>query len=194
MTIPALIGRAIQSATMTREEAARFVRGARAGDAEAWSELVAGYERLVLAIAFNFRLSRLDAEDVRQTVFLRLAQHLDRLRDPESVGSWIASVARNECLALLRRPAPGNIDEQHADPTVEGPEAGVLVAERNAEVWRAFDTISAECRALLTLLVLTDPSPSYEEVSAALELPMGSIGPTRRRCLDKLKDALGGAS
>jgi len=183
--------RAVQSFPVTREEAARLVREARAGDADAWARLVAGYERLVLAIAFNFRMRREDAEDVRQTVFFRLAQHLDRLRDPESVGSWIASVARNECLALIRNTKPTTSTDALDDVAVDAdPVDNVLARESSVELWRAFARLGPDCQALLTMRVLNDPQPSYEEISVALDIPIGSIGPTRRRCLDKLKQAI----
>jgi RNA polymerase sigma factor (sigma-70 family) len=181
----------LQSLLVTREEAARLVREARAGNADAWAQLVGAYERLVLAIAFNFRLGRADAEDVLQTVFFRLAQHLDRIRDPASVGSWVASVARNECVALVRRPQEVSIIDAIDDfGTVASPEEAVIAGERSVELWKAFGALSPECQALLTLLVLTEPQPSYEDISVALDVPIGSIGPTRRRCLDRLKHAL----
>jgi RNA polymerase sigma factor (sigma-70 family) len=127
---------------------------------------------------------------VRQTVFFRLAQHLDRIRDPESVGSWIASVARNECLAIVRG-AKANVGEDAlASIAVAGPEAEVLAAERSSELWQAFAMLGDDCRTLLTLLLLEEPQPSYDEISIALDMPIGSIGPTRRRCLDRLKLAL----
>ena len=181
---------ALRSPFVTRDEAARLVRPARAGEPEAWADLVGGYQRLVLAIAFTFRLGRPDAEDVRQTVFFRLAQHLDRIRDPESIGSWIASVARNESLAVVRAARSNAGEDALASLSVEGPEAEVLASERSSELWQAFATLGDDCRTLLTLLLLEEPQPSYDEISIALDMPIGSIGPTRRRCLDRLKLAL----
>jgi RNA polymerase sigma factor (sigma-70 family) len=178
----------VGSPAVTSEEAARLVREAQAGSSDAFAQLVGGYERLVLAIAFNYRLGPADAEDVRQTVFFRLAQHLDRLRDPASVGSWIGSVARNECLSLIRRPpaAPRSDLIEDVEATAS-PEEELLAEEYATELWHAFARLSPDCQALLTLVVLSEPRPSYDEVASACGLPAGSIGPTRRRCLDKLK-------
>ena len=77
-----------------------------------------------------------------------------------------------------------------ASLSVEGPEAEVLASERSSELWQAFATLGDDCRTLLTLLLLEEPQPSYDEISIALDMPIGSIGPTRRRCLDRLKLAL----
>ena len=178
---------------MNAELAERLVLAARSGDEQAWYELVAGYERLVFAIAFGFRLRAEDREDVRQTVFFRLAQSLNTLRDPAKVGSWIATTARHECLALVRRRRP----ELPLDPDEEmgeewTPEDKVLADDQAATLWAAFARLDQRCRALLALVVLVDPKPSYDEVGATLDIPHGSIGPTRQRCLSKLRDILEG--
>lgn len=170
-----------------------LVRRAAAGDKAAWGPLVERYQGLVWSIARSYRLSGDDASDVVQTTWLRLVEHLDRIRDPDAVGSWLATTARNECLTHLRRRGRQGVSLEVVPevPDVSaGPGDGVLVRERDAELWAALHHISARCRQLLRILA-SDPPPSYEEVGAALNMPVGSIGPTRARCLDKLRQSVG---
>ena len=119
--------------------------------------------------------------------WLRLVENLGRLQDPERVGAWLATTARRECLRTLRHSA-------RQVPTEELPEEGVdarldaalLVEERDRALWQAFGGLSERCQALLRILV-ADPPPSYEDIGAALDMPIGSIGPTRQRCLERLR-------
>jgi RNA polymerase sigma factor (sigma-70 family) len=168
-------------------EVAELVRAAAEGDQAAWNGLVDRYNGLVWSVARSHRLAMADASDVVQTTWLRLVEHLGRLQDPERVGAWLATTARREALRALRHSA-------RQVPTEELPEAGttaqldaaLLVAERDQALWQAFGGLSERCQALLRILV-ADPPPSYEEVGAALDMPIGSIGPTRARCLERLR-------
>lgn len=171
----------------------RQVRAAARGDQRAFDQLVERYAGLVWSVARAHRLGDADAQDVFQTTWLRLVEHLDRLREPRAVGGWLATTARNESLRLLRhadrtRPAPSD-DLDVIDDRNEGVEVDLLTAERDTQVWAAFEQLGERCRALLRLL-MSDPPPSYEEVSAALDMTVGSIGPTRGRCLARLRDHL----
>jgi RNA polymerase sigma factor (sigma-70 family) len=172
------------------DDAAELVRRAAAGDQEAWNGLVDRYIGLIWAVARSFRLDQADAADVNQIVWLRLVEQIDRLRQPDRVGSWLAAVARNECLRLLRRSGrevPSDDDgAELVDLVAEAPDAPLLRRERDAELWRAFERLPARCQGLLRVLI-SDPSPRYEEVASGLGLPIGSIGPTRARCLDRLR-------
>jgi RNA polymerase sigma factor (sigma-70 family) len=168
------------------------VGAASRGDREAWNALVARYSALVWSVARAHRLGDTDAADVFQTTWLRLVEHLDDIRNPDGVGAWLATTARHECLRVVR------VGQRHVltdgfDLPDEGsgsaPDAGLIAGERNAAVWRALSQISARCRALLRMLA-ADPAPSYEEVGAALDMPIGSIGPTRGRCLVQLRERL----
>ena len=164
---------------------------ARGGDRDAWDALVGRHLGLVWTVARSFRLSDADAADVVATTWLRLVEHLDRLREPERVGAWLATTARHESLGLLRR-------RTRATPTddvllLDGEDVGQAPAgerletdEEHAALWRALDGLNDACRQLLRVLA-ADPPPSYAEVSAALDMPVGSIGPTRGRCLDRLR-------
>jgi RNA polymerase sigma factor (sigma-70 family) len=170
-------------------EAGALVRAAAAGDQGAWSMLVERYSRLVWSIARNHRLSADDAGEVSQTTWLRLAEHIDRLQDPSKVGGWLATTARHESLRVLRgsgRQIPmGDDMPEPVGPAVALDEA-LLRSERDSMLWQAFSRLPARDQALLRLLV-SDPMPSYEEIAAAMGMPVGSVGPTRARCLERLR-------
>jgi RNA polymerase sigma factor (sigma-70 family) len=167
----------------------QLVRDAAAGDQAAWNRLVERFNGLVWAVVRSHRLAGADASDVVQTTWLRLVEHLDRLQDPERVGAWLATTARRECLRTLRlsaRVLPTET-EQLPDPGTDAPlGASLLSRERDRALWEAFGGLSERCQALLRLLV-ADPPPSYEDVGTALDMPIGSIGPTRQRCLERLR-------
>lgn len=149
---------------------------------------------LVWRVCVGHRLTPADAADVSQTVWLRLVEQLDRIREPERVGAWLATTARHECLAHLRRAkrtVPFDLDAPDAPMIVTDHDlvgAGRIEADdRAASVRVAWARLPERCQALLALL-LADPPASYEEVTAALAMPVGSIGPTRQRCLRALRD------
>ena len=183
---------------LTPEEAAELVKAAGSGDRRAWEALVEGYVGLIWAITRNHRLSTGDAQDVTQTTWLRLLENLHRLSDPSRVGAWLATTARRECLRVLRQSKRQVLVtwddglDQREDGALPVDDA-FLRAEEAAEVRRGMDSLSPRCQALLSLLML-DPTPNYEEISAALGMPMGSIGPTRARCLRHLRQVFESAS
>lgn len=177
---------------ITPEEAGALVERVREGDQSAWDALVDAYVGLVWAITRNHRLSQGDAADVSQTTWMRLVENLDRLDDPRRVGAWLATTARRECLRTLRLSGREVLVEDEAeldrssDPQQLEVDALLLRAEEAAAVRVAFARLPERCQQLLSLLMVDNP-PSYEELSAALGTPIGSIGPTRGRCLDKLR-------
>lgn len=155
-----------------------------------WESLVQRYGRMVSSIARSYRLSEADVADVSQTVWMRLVEHLDRLRQPERVGGWLATTARNESLSVIRqrqRTAPVDtfdflcLVDDSADrlPTVEA-------EERDCDIRAALATLPDNQQNLLKLL-MADPRPSYGEVATNLGIPIGSIGPTRQRSLRALR-------
>lgn len=169
---------------------ARIVDAAARGDQTAWKQLVERYSGLLWAVARAHRLERGDAADVVQTSWLRLIEHLAEIRNPEGVGAWLATTARRESLRTLRRSArsePFDGSEPHA--VAADVDERLLRDERDAALWRAFGRLPARDQALLRLLT-TDPAPSYGEISAALAMPIGSIGPTRGRALERLRREL----
>jgi len=166
-----------------------LIRAASEGDEPAWNALVDRFEGLVWATTRAHRLSRADAADVTQTTWLRLVENLDRIQDPERLGAWLATTARRECLRHIRlrgRELQVEDDSFFETPSEEPVEARMIVRERDDALRRAFARIGERCQSLLRLLSAPDP-PSYEEVGAALGMPIGAIGPTRARCLDKLR-------
>jgi RNA polymerase sigma factor (sigma-70 family) len=172
---------------------AGLVERAGAGDQTAWNEIVERFQGLVWATARAHRLSHADAADVAQTTWLRLVEHLDRIREPEALGAWVATTARRECLRHLRthaRELPTDEADVFEAPSDDAPELALLTEERDSALWRAFTRLGERCQSLLRLLVSGD-EPSYEEIGAALGMPVGAIGPTRMRCLEKLRSLVG---
>jgi RNA polymerase sigma factor (sigma-70 family) len=172
---------------------AELVHAAAGGSQDAFDQLVERYAGLVWSVVRAYRLGDDDAQDVFQTTWLRLVEHLDRIREPRALGGWLATTARHESLRLLRqthrtRPVT-DAQLDRPDTGVDGSELTVLDADRDRALWLAFSTLEDRCRQLLRVLI-ADPAPSYEEVGAALEMPVGSIGPTRRRCLEHLRRSL----
>ena len=176
-------------AQKTNTDVAAVVRAAAAGDERAWSALVDRFSKLVWAIARNHRLGADNAAEVSQTTWLRLAEHIDQLQDPSKVGGWLATTARHESLRVLRsagRQIPMGDDMPEPDRPAAAIDEELLRNERDRMLWQAFSRLPARDQALLRLLI-SDPMPSYEEIGAAMGMPIGSIGPTRMRCLDRLR-------
>jgi RNA polymerase sigma factor (sigma-70 family) len=171
---------------------AALVRQASTGDSRAWEALVRQFEDLLRRIARAHRLNDADAADVAQATWLKLFEHIARLQDPARVGAWLATTARRECLRLLgdnQRLVP--LGEEESELESPEPPAGgrLLRAERDRALWQGVADLGPRDRALLTLLV-AGPSPAYGEISARLDMPIGSIGPTRARALGRLRDRL----
>jgi RNA polymerase sigma factor (sigma-70 family) len=175
------------------EEIARLVSAAAAGDQQSWNELVQEFGGMIWAIARGPRLRDADAADVAQATWLKLLDHLDRLRDPARAGAWLATTARRECLAILRHSRRNMLcaDSPFEQASTESPDDRLLTAERDRALWHGFSRLPASDQALLRML-MADPSPAYEEVSAALDMPVGSIGPTRARALGRLRRQIDG--
>ncbi|HTF10964.1 MAG TPA: sigma-70 family RNA polymerase sigma factor [Asanoa sp.] len=170
----------------------------RDGDNDAWVALTDRYTNLLWSIARQQGLSTADAADAIQTTWLRLVEHIDRIRQPERLVGWLATTLRRECGDIRERAArvrpvppddPTGLDRP--DPSADPLDAALLRDERDAELWRAFGALRPACQELLRVLI-ADPAPSYREVSLVLRMAVGSIGPTRERCLKCLRDILRG--
>jgi len=163
------------------------------GEPWPWRRLVESYAGLVWAVARSFGLDGQTAADVSQTTWLKLIQYGSTIRDGDKVGSWLATTAANEARRILRsrqrESSAAVIDAGVLDPGPR-PEQAVLDAELALELQAAVASLSAECRQLL-LLLLVEPRLSYEEIGVVLDKPVGSIGPTRGRCLERLRGILG---
>jgi RNA polymerase sigma factor (sigma-70 family) len=176
------------------EETATLLEAARQGDQVAWNALVERFNGLVWSIARGYRLDVADAHDAVQMTWLRLVENLNRISDPERLAAWLATTARRECLQLLRkarRDRPAALESTMTDiPDPADPvDAAMLLAERDRALWRALSSIGERCQQLLRVL-MASPPPTYKEVAAAMDMPIGTIGPTRQRCLGQLRQVV----
>jgi RNA polymerase sigma factor (sigma-70 family) len=168
-----------------------LVNRAARGDPAAWNEIVERYAPLVWAICTRFQLSNHDREDVGQNVWLLLVEQLGKLREPAALPGWLATTTHRECLRVVTAARKSErqgtrLDDapQFADNTMIDEE--ILMAERNAALRTALAELPPRCQRLLAMLI-SDPPCSYAEISATLQIPVGSIGPQRARCLERLR-------
>jgi RNA polymerase sigma factor (sigma-70 family) len=169
-----------------------LVTRARDGDKAAWDELVDRFAPLVWSICRRFRLAEADASDVGQTVWLYLIEQLPNLREPAALPGWLATTTRRECLRVTKLTRGREQREVSTDPELtvdagaDDVDKWLLEEERNAALRAAFAELPPRCQRLLSML-LQDPPAHYADVSAELGIAVGGIGPTRSRCLEKLR-------
>jgi RNA polymerase sigma factor (sigma-70 family) len=177
-----------------------LVLAAAEGDTVSWKALVDRFSGLVWAVARGHGLATADAEEVFQTTWLRFAEHIGRLKEPGRAGAWLATTARHECFRLARARTrldlTGDLDALPPQVDDLSPERSVLESEETAAelerlrgLWECFQRLPARCLRLLRVL-LASPPPSYAEIAVAFDMPIGSIGPTRARCLGRLRELL----
>lgn len=174
---------------MTGEWVAGQLRQAATGDERAWREIVEEFDGMLWAIARGHRLCHADEADVVQTTWLRLAENIDRLREPARLAGWLATTARRECLRTLSASRRELVDTgtiEVADDETLPIDGHLIRAERDAALRSALRQLPARDQALLGMLAADSP-PSYEEIGTALRMPIGSIGPTRGRALQRLR-------
>jgi RNA polymerase sigma factor (sigma-70 family) len=171
---------------------ADLVLRARKGDTDAWDALVERFAPLIWSICGRYSLGRTDANDVGQCVWLRLVDHLEAIHDPAALPGWLSTTTQRECIRALRsarnqRPLWHELDvESLPDERIGTAEHELLRAERHAALREAFYRLPPPYQRLIALL-LEDPPVPYAEISARLGIPVGSIGPTRARCVEKLR-------
>ncbi len=167
-----------------------LVARATAGDRDAWNQIVERYAPLVYSICTRYRLSQPDVEDAGQRVWLLLVEQIGQLREPAALPGWLATTTARECLRTLRM-AQRSGRLANSAPFAEDAaiDAGILTAERDAALHAALAKLPARCQQLLAMLS-SDPPRSYAEISAALGIPIGSIGPQRTRCLNRLRQSM----
>jgi RNA polymerase sigma factor (sigma-70 family) len=170
-----------------------LVMRARGGDQRAWDTIVERYAPLVWSICRRYRLAGADANDASQGVWLQLVDHIGRIRDPAALPGWLATTTGRECGRLVRaerrtsRPGGRVLDaEDIPDERAVLADDELLRAERHAALREALADLPPSCQRLIALLA-EDPPVPYGQISARLGIPAGSIGPTRRRCLAKLR-------
>jgi RNA polymerase sigma factor (sigma-70 family) len=180
-----------------------LIQACRRGDAAAWEALIARYQRLVYSIPRRAGLDGDRSAEVFQRVFGKLVEHLDRIEQPEQIGAWLATTARREMWRLRQQEGAAQSLSEGDDSDDETnqlpddaplPDEVLLRLEEQHTVRLAVATLDERCHRLLTLLFYRPDSPAYAEIAAALEMSEGSIGPTRIRCLQKLRrllDSLG---
>jgi RNA polymerase sigma factor (sigma-70 family) len=171
-----------------------LLAAAAAGSQVAWNEIVSRYTNLLWAIGRTHRLDTATINDVIQTTWLRLIENLGRIHDPTRLAGWLATTARRECLSVLRRSGREVVTWDvgliaDLDDTAPPVEYALLLDERDAVLWASFRNLSESCQRFLRVLTSVDRS-SYVEVAAAFGVPIGSIGPTRMRCLTRLRELL----
>jgi len=169
-----------------------LVSRAREGDQDAWNAIVERYLPLVCGVARRHRLSEADGDDVCQTVWLRLVEQLDKIREPAAMPGWIATTTRNECLRLIatrKRMTPVDPAESVtlAGVTDDVAGDGLVAAEERQALREGLAQLPADRRELL-LVLLADPPVPYADISERLGIPIGSIGPTRARALEQLRN------
>src|SRR5262245_54774725 len=170
-----------------------LVEAATGGDQRSWEELVRRHARLVWSIARAHGLAAADAADVSQTVWLRLVEYLGTLREPTRLPGWLSTAARRESLRVLHDQSKETLDnevaEHAAGDPAESPEVQVLAADRAKLVWEALRQLPRHCQVLLRALAAS-AELHYAQIAQALDIPVGSIGPTRQRCIKQLRAAL----
>jgi RNA polymerase sigma factor (sigma-70 family) len=169
-----------------------LVTRARNGEEQAWDTLVERYAPLIWSICRRHRLGRADADDVGQRVWLQLVDQLGRVRDPAALPGWLATTTRRECARVQRAAYRAHVADHSpdaqtiADQQTQTAEQQLLAAERHAALREALARLPACCQQLISLLTQDPPLP-YATISARLNIPVGSIGPNRGRCLDRLR-------
>jgi RNA polymerase sigma factor (sigma-70 family) len=173
----------------TGREAAELLARAATGDQRAWDQLFRRFSPLVRSVIAGFRLDHETAADVSQVVWMRLYEHADRIRQPERLGAWLATTARNEslrCIKRLKRTRPAGVLEDEADVTAPSPDERAVDEETLRDALQALGRLPSESQQLMRLLVASPPLP-YSDIAARVGRPVGSIGPTRSRCLAALR-------
>jgi RNA polymerase sigma factor (sigma-70 family) len=172
-----------------------LILACRKGKRGAWETLLNKYERLVFSIPLNYGLSREDAADIAQITFTILIQSLDSLDDESRLGAWLATVARRHTWRQMernRRQSTGRERDVAESAALLGKSGDESVERWELIEWleQGLSLISESCRKLLLALYFDPSQPSYAEVAERMAVPVGSIGPTRARCLEWLREAL----
>ena len=189
----------VKSTRVGGESDRDLIRRCRQGSAGAWRRVLDNYERLVYSIPLRYGLSQHDAADVAQITFTILLQSLDTLPDNSRLGAWLATVARRHTWRFMKRNQRETASERLEGADIA--ESVVLLGKSDAdsiEHWELSDwldaglsQISERCRKLLLALYFQPEQPSYAEVAEQMGMPLGSVGPTRARCLKRLRQGLG---
>jgi len=190
-------------AVVAQRDDRELIAACLSGDSASWEALISRYQRLIYAIPLKLRLSPDDAADIFQAVCLKLYEKLSTLRDHDRISSWLITTATRECWRISARnrregPAAGSGDDDDADPLADIPATAMLadeereVLERQQVVRDTLQRLPERCRDLLTMLFYQPDELSYADVAKRMNMPVPSVGPTRARCLEKMKRLLRG--
>lgn len=163
------------------------------GEEQAWASLITRYSRLIYSIPIRFGFPQTIADEIFQETCLALLEGLHTLQNQDRLSSWLMTVSRRSCIRRMRQKKEVEMDEdwETAVPANDPPlESSLIQLEQDHLIHQALATMSPRCQELLTALFLTEPAPSYEEITEQFNIPIGSIGPYRSRCLKKLRLAL----
>jgi RNA polymerase sigma factor (sigma-70 family) len=170
---------------------ASLVRAAQSGDDVAWAQLVERFDPMLRTVARSYRMRPADVDDAVQATWIRLYEHIDSVRDADAIGGWLATTVRRQALRLLQRHVREHLVDDAwpaaCEDWCEGPEAHALATERRVVLTRALASLPDRQRRLMTLIA-SDPDTAYDQISASLGIPRGSIGPLRARglaCLER---------
>jgi RNA polymerase sigma factor (sigma-70 family) len=172
-----------------------LIQACRRGDLHSWERLLDKYERLVFSIPLNYGLSHDDAADISQLTFTILIQSLDKLHEDSRLGPWLATIARRHTwrwLKRVHRESTGEYEDLAASAVLLGKSSASPIDRWELLEWLNYGLalIGERCHDLLLALYFDPQEPSYDEVAARLGMPVGSLGPTRARCLEHLKRVL----
>ena len=181
-----------QQADLTDKE---LILACRQGNGRSWNQVVKKYERLIYSIPLNYGLSRDDAADIAQLTFTILIQSLDSLRDDSHLGAWLSTVARRHTWRLIeRRRRESPVAEDDLVDSLILPDHSDQQSRERADLleWlnQGLSLIGERCRTLLLALYFDDEEPSYADIAHRLQMRVGSVGPTRARCLARLRERL----
>lgn len=169
-----------------------LLTAASEGDQEAWNVITDRFTNLLWSVARSYRLNQDDAADAVQNTWLRLLENLTRIDNPEALPGWLSTTARREALGVLRKRGRDvltrneDISSDVVDVDAAQLDSALLEDERDVQLWASFSRLSERCQQLLRVLMACD-RPVYVEVAATFDMPIGSIGPTRMRCLERLR-------
>ena len=164
------------------------------GDALAWEALIMRYRRLIFSVPVRFGFEEADSSDVFQAVCVKLLEHLGEIKDDRKISGWLITTTTRQCLHLKSQkgretPTADTYLSDPQDPTLNLEEIRILT-EQQQTLREAVESLAVRCRALIHLLYFDNRSPSYDQISQELGIPVASIGPTRARCLEKLRTLL----
>jgi RNA polymerase sigma factor (sigma-70 family) len=163
------------------------------GDAQAWETLIVRYRRLIFSIPVKFNFTTADSSDVFQAVCLKLIEHLHELKDESKVSAWLITTTTRQCIHVRsqRMRETPNSEEFEEPPASDVNVEDIQIQTQEQQTIRdAVEKLPDRCRQLLDLLYFDAKNPSYEEIGQSMKMPVASIGPTRARCLEKLRTVL----